>query len=73
MVLLDIFICYLGYKSIMKSFDDYFMKKEYARVEELGDKLALIDPLIDWEVFRLIIMEMYDNRMNYVVGLIMMK
>ncbi len=46
----------------MKSFDDYFMKKEYARVEQLGDKLAEIDPLIDWEVFRPIIRDMYDNR-----------
>lgn len=46
----------------MKSFDDYFLKKEYARVEELGDKLVDIDPLIDWELFRPIIREMYDNR-----------
>ena len=45
----------------MKSFDDFFMKKEYARVELLGDKLAEIDPLIDWEVFRPILSEMYDN------------
>jgi IS5 family transposase len=29
----------------MKSFDDFFMKKEYARVELLGDKLAEIEPL----------------------------
>ncbi len=45
----------------MKSFNDYFMKKKYALVEQLGDKLGEIDPLIDWEVFRLIIREMYDN------------
>ena len=45
----------------MKSFEKYFMEKNYARVEELGDKLAEIDPLIDWEVFRPIIREMYDN------------
>ncbi len=45
----------------MKSFYDYFMKKEYARVEQLGDKLAEIDSLIDWEVFRPIIRKMYDN------------
>jgi len=30
----------------MKSFEKYFMKNEYARVEQLGDKLAEIDPLI---------------------------
>ena len=39
----------------MKSFEKYFMVKNYARVEELGDKLAEIDPLIDLEVFRPII------------------
>jgi IS5 family transposase len=46
----------------MKSFEHYFMNKQYARVQELGDRLAEIDPLIDWEVFRPIIREMYDNR-----------
>jgi IS5 family transposase len=46
---------------IMKSFNEYFMKKEYALLEQLGDKLAEIDPLINWEVFRPIIREMYDN------------
>jgi transposase, IS5 family len=45
----------------MKSFDDYLMNKEYEKVKELGDRLAEIDPLIDWEVFRPIISEMYDN------------
>jgi len=46
----------------MKSFEKYFMKKNYARVEQLGDKMAEIDPLIDWAVFRPIIRNMYDNR-----------
>ena len=46
----------------MKSFEHYSMNKQYARVQELGDRLAEIDPLIDWEVFRPIIREMYDNR-----------
>ncbi|MDD3753373.1 MAG: IS5 family transposase [Methanobacterium sp.] len=46
----------------MKWFEHYFMNKQYARVQELGDRLAEIDPLIDWEVFRPIIREMYDNR-----------
>jgi IS5 family transposase len=46
----------------MKSFDDYLMNKEYERVKQLGDKLAEVEPLIDWEVFRPIIREMYDNR-----------
>jgi transposase, IS5 family len=46
----------------MKSFSDYILDKEYARLEELGDKLAEIDPLIDWEAFRPIITGMYKNR-----------
>lgn len=46
----------------MKSFSDYLLDKEYVRVERLGDRLAEVEPLIDWEVFRPIISEMYDNR-----------
>ena len=38
------------------------MNKQYAWVKELGDKLAVIDPLIDWECFRPIVVGMYDNR-----------
>ena len=45
----------------MKSFENYFMNKQYARVKELGDKLAEIDHLIDWEFFRPIVRGMYDN------------
>jgi IS5 family transposase len=46
----------------MKSFDNYFLNKQYDRVKQLGDKLAEIDPLIDWEAFRPIVRGMYDNR-----------
>jgi len=58
----DMFIWFIVYRSIMKSFEMYFMNKQYARVKELGDKLAEINPLIDWGVFRPIVREMYDNR-----------
>jgi IS5 family transposase len=37
------------------------MKKEYVCAEQFGDKLAEIDLLIDWEFFRPIIRNMYDN------------
>ncbi len=57
----------------MKSFENYFMNKQYARVEELGDKLAEINPLIDWERFRIIVRGMYDNHSERGVGLILMK
>jgi len=46
----------------MKTFTNYVMKNEYARVEKLGDKLAEIDPLINWESFRSLIRSMYDNQ-----------
>ena len=46
----------------MKSFNDFVLDREYARIEKLGDKLAKIEPLIDWESFRPIIKDMYDNK-----------
>ncbi|MHC1570063.1 MAG: hypothetical protein ACXQTA_03430 [Candidatus Syntropharchaeales archaeon] len=36
----------------MKSLVDYFLNEEYAKVERLGDRLAEIDPLINWDAFR---------------------
>jgi hypothetical protein len=36
----------------MESFSQYFLDKEYARVVELGDKLAEVNSLSDWEDFR---------------------
>lgn len=46
----------------MKSFNDFVLNREYARIEKLGDKLAKIEPLIDWDNFRPIIKDMYDNK-----------
>ena len=46
----------------MNSLSDYFMREEYAKVKRLGDKLADIEPLIDWEAFRSTITDMFDNR-----------
>jgi IS5 family transposase len=46
----------------MTSFNRFILKKEYARLEELGDSLADIEPLIDWEFFRPIIAGMFDNK-----------
>lgn len=45
----------------MKSFNDFVLDREYARIQKLGDKLAKIEPLINWENFRPIINYMYDN------------
>lgn len=46
----------------MQSLIDYAINEEYAKVKRLGDRLADIEPLIDWEAFRLIIVDMFDNR-----------
>ena len=46
----------------MDSFSSYLFRKAYKEVEKLGDKLARIEPLIDWEAFRPIIRGLYDNK-----------
>ena len=45
----------------MNTFKAYMLKKAYERYQKLGDKLAKIEPLIDWEAFRPIITPMYHN------------
>ncbi|GAF68444.1 unnamed protein product, partial [marine sediment metagenome] len=44
------------------SFSSYPFRKAYKEVEKLGDKLARIEPLTDWEAFRPIIQPLYDNK-----------
>jgi IS5 family transposase len=46
----------------MESLIGFALNEEYKRVERLGDKLAEIESLIDWEAFRPIVADMYDNR-----------
>jgi len=46
----------------MDTFKAYMLKKAYQRIQKLGDKLAKIEPLIDWEAFRPIIQPLYDNQ-----------
>ena len=46
----------------MKSLIDYSLNEEYAKMKKLGDNLAKIESLIDWEAFRLIIAGMYKNK-----------
>jgi len=45
----------------MDTFKAYMLRKAYERYEKLGDKLAEIEPLIDWEAFRPIITSLYHN------------
>lgn len=46
----------------MKSLTGYALNKAYEQVEKLGDKLFEVNKLIDWEKFRLIVGDMYNNR-----------
>ena len=46
----------------MDSFSSYLFRKAYKKIHKLGDRLAKIEPLIDWEAFRPIIRDLYDNK-----------
>jgi IS5 family transposase len=46
----------------MNTFKAYMLKKAYERYQKLGDKLAKIEPLIDWEAFKPIIQGLYHNQ-----------
>ena len=46
----------------MKSLTDFAFNEESERVKRLGDRLAEIESLIDWEAFRPIVGAMYDNK-----------
>jgi len=46
----------------MSTFRTYMLKKAYERYQKLGDKLAQIEPLIDWEAFTPIIAGLYHNQ-----------
>ena len=46
----------------MKSFKSYLFREAYREIQKLGDKLAPVGALIDWEAFRPIIQGLYDNR-----------
>ena len=46
----------------MKTLMDFCLKEAYKRVERLGDRLAEIGSTIDWEAFRPIVGDMFDNR-----------
>ncbi len=46
----------------MKTLIGFGQKEAYKRVAQLGDRLAEIKSLMDWEAFRPIVGDMYDNR-----------
>jgi IS5 family transposase len=46
----------------MKNFVDFCLNEAYKRVERLGDRLAEIGAMIDWDAFRPIVGDMFDNR-----------
>jgi IS5 family transposase len=46
----------------MKKFVEFDLNEAYTRVERLGDRLAEIESMVDWEAFRPIVGDMFDNR-----------
>jgi len=45
----------------MDSFKSYLFRQAYKEVERLGDRLAEVEPLIDWEAFRPTLAGIYMN------------
>ena len=45
----------------MNSFDSYLLRRLYRDIQSLGDRLARVDGLIDWEAFRPIISGLFIN------------
>jgi IS5 family transposase len=45
----------------MDSFKSYLLRQAYKEVERLGDRLAEVEPLIDWEAFRPTLAGIYMN------------
>lgn len=46
----------------MGSFADYIFREGYVKIEKFGGGMVEVDLLIDWETFRPIVAEMFDNR-----------
>ena len=46
----------------MKIYTDFALKEKYKRLQSIGDKLAEIDSLIDWKLFRIIFESIYFNK-----------
>ena len=46
----------------MGSLSAFALKREYERLQKLGDRLNYIDKLIDWKLFKPIISELFDNK-----------
>ena len=46
----------------MNSLKAFFLREAYKETQKLGDKLADIEPLIDWNAFTPIIQPLYDNQ-----------
>jgi len=45
----------------MDSFRSYLQRDLYKAIEKLGDRLAEVEPLIDWETFKPIVAGLYTN------------
>ncbi|KYC44560.1 MAG: Transposase DDE domain protein [Candidatus Methanofastidiosum methylothiophilum] len=46
----------------MDSLIDFALKREYERLQKLGDRLNDVNKLIDWNLFKPIVSELFDNK-----------
>jgi len=45
----------------LDSFDSYLLRRLYGSFERLGDRLARVEKLIDWEAFRPVVQGLFVN------------
>ena len=46
----------------MDSLKTFFLREAYKETQKLDDRLAKIEPLIDWNAFTLILKDLYENK-----------
>ena len=52
---------------MLETFFDFASDERYRHISKLGDRLNQVREIIDWEDFRPILSDLYDNRSNKVV------
>jgi len=50
------------YTYMTSSLVDFALQEEYQKIKQLGDKLAEIEPMIDWSAFVPIVQDLFDNK-----------
>jgi len=53
---------YINHVFMTETLLDFTLNQEYLRVKKLGDKLEQIKELLDWDAFKLLVEDLYDNK-----------